>query len=65
MEAKENKRYYKTIYKSAIGNITLACNEEENLVGLWIEGQKYFGDTVNAQMIENNDLAIFKKAKNG
>lgn len=63
MEAKENKRYYKTIYKSAIGNITLACNEEENLVGLWIEGQKYFGDTVNAQMIENNDLAIFKKAK--
>lgn len=53
--------YYKTIYNSPIGKITLACDEKENLVGLWIEGQKYFGDTVNSEMIENNNLETFKK----
>ncbi len=55
--------YYKTHYNSPIGNITLACDNKENLVGLWFEGQKYFGGTVNAEMIENNNLEIFKKTK--
>lgn len=58
-----NKTYYKTIYNSPIGKITLACDEKENLVGLWFEGQKYFCDTVNTDMIENNDLEIFNKTK--
>ena len=53
--------YYKTIYNSPIGKITLACDEKGNLVRLWIEGQKYFGDTVNSEMIENNNLETFKK----
>lgn len=55
--------YYKTNYKSSIGNLTLACDDKENIVGLWIEGQKYFFDTVNSEMPENNDLEIFKKTK--
>lgn len=64
MKTKESKTYFKTIYTSPIGNITLACNEKEYLVGLWMEGQKYFGDTVDSEMHENNNLEIFKKAKN-
>lgn len=55
--------YYKTSYQSMVGNITLACNDNENLVGLWLEGQKYFAATVNSEMTENNKLEIFKKTK--
>ena len=55
--------YYKTDYKTPIGNITLACNDAEALVGLWIEGQKYFQNTINGDIIEKDELLIFKKAK--
>jgi len=44
-----------------MGLITLAC-DGENLVGLWLEGQKYHGDTIEA-MAENSDLPIFCAAK--
>ncbi len=56
--------YYSSTYKSPIGNITLACDKQENLVGLWLEGQKYFCDTVGEDIVENNNLEIFKTAKN-
>ena len=55
--------YYKTHYNSSIGNITLACDNKENLVGLWLEGQKYFGGTIDSQMVENNNFEIFEKTK--
>ncbi|MDR1970112.1 MAG: methylated-DNA--[protein]-cysteine S-methyltransferase [Candidatus Nomurabacteria bacterium] len=54
--------YYKTTYRSPIGVLTLA-SDGENIVGLWVEGQKYFEGTVEAQMVENNDLPIFTKTK--
>ena len=60
----KDKSYFKTIDNSPIGSITLACDEKENIVGLWMEGQKYFGDTIDSEMIENHNLEIFKKAKN-
>ncbi|MGN0919640.1 MAG: methylated-DNA--[protein]-cysteine S-methyltransferase [Alphaproteobacteria bacterium] len=59
----QNKIYYKTSYESVLGRLTIACDERENLVGLWIEGQRYFGDTVNAEMIENDTLKVFQKTK--
>lgn len=34
--------YYTTQYKSPVGPLTLAC-DGENLTGLWMEGQKYYG----------------------
>ena len=34
--------YYSTEYASPIGQMTLACNEDGKLVGLWLAGQKYF-----------------------
>lgn len=55
--------YYKTKYNSPVGEITLACDEKENLCGLWLEEQKYFQDTINEEMIENNTLKIFEKTR--
>lgn len=37
--------YYETHYDSPIGGLTL-CSDGEALVGLWMEGQKYYGGTV-------------------
>ncbi|MDR1246210.1 MAG: methylated-DNA--[protein]-cysteine S-methyltransferase [Clostridiales Family XIII bacterium] len=54
--------YYSTTYRSPVGPITLAC-DGDNLVGLWIEGQKYHGDTVAEAMIEKDDLPVFVTAK--
>ena len=54
--------YYKTAYPSPLGNLTLA-SDGENLVGLWIEGQKYYGDTIPETMTENNRLPVFDAAK--
>ncbi|MDV0446001.1 Methylated-DNA--protein-cysteine methyltransferase [Methanimicrococcus sp. At1] len=55
--------YYSTNYPSSLGLITLA-SDGENLIGLWIEGQKYHGDTVKEEMIQNDDLPVFESAKN-
>jgi methylated-DNA-[protein]-cysteine S-methyltransferase len=54
--------YYSTTYQSPIGSITLACNDN-CLVGLWTEGQKYFGGTIPEKMTEKNDVPIFGAAK--
>ncbi|MDR1134867.1 MAG: methylated-DNA--[protein]-cysteine S-methyltransferase [Clostridiales Family XIII bacterium] len=54
--------YYSTTYPSPVGLLTLACNGE-NLIGLWIEGQKYHGGTISEAMIEKNNAPIFKVAK--
>ncbi len=54
---------YSTHYSSPIGSILLACNGE-SLVGLWIEGQKYFGGTVEEAMTETSDLPIFTATEN-
>lgn len=55
--------YYMTQCDSPVGQITLA-SDGQNLVGLWLKGQKYFGDTVNEEMKPTYDLDIFKAAKN-
>jgi len=54
--------YYSTIYSSPIGIITLAC-DEDHLVGLWMEGQKYFGATIPEAMAVNNNMPLFITAK--
>lgn len=47
--------YYATTCPSPVGRLTLAC-DGENLVGLWMEGQKYFGGTIGETMIFKEDL---------
>lgn len=54
--------YCSTTYPSPIGRITLACNRD-NLVGLWIEGQKYYGGTIPGKMVGKNNMPIFDAAK--
>jgi methylated-DNA-[protein]-cysteine S-methyltransferase len=44
--------------------LTLACHGDGGkLVGLWIAGQKYHGDTGPEAMTENSDMPIFGTAK--
>lgn len=51
-----------TSYQSPVGELTLASNGEQ-LIGLWIADQKYFGSTLEQNTIETNELPIFKKTK--
>ena len=55
--------FYYTTYKSPIGIITIAGDEKENLVGLWIKGQKYFLETIGSEIIENDKLEILNATK--
>ncbi|MDR2083155.1 MAG: methylated-DNA--[protein]-cysteine S-methyltransferase [Candidatus Ancillula trichonymphae] len=51
---------YSTVYQSPIGVLTMA-SDGQNLVGLWIEGQKYHGAV--EKMTEQSDILVFKKTK--
>ena len=55
--------YYSSVYPSPIGIITLACYSDK-LVGLWIKGQRYYGDTIPEATTENNNIKIFGVVKN-
>ena len=54
--------YYSTTCSSPIGAITLACHEDQ-LAGLWMEGQKYHGGTIPETMVPKDDMPIFNAAK--
>ena len=56
--------FYKTTYNSPVGEITIACDKQEKIVGLWLVGQKHFGGTIDSEIVENNELKIFKVTKN-
>ena len=58
------KMYYSTTYPSPVGIITLACDGDgKNLVGLWIKGQKYHGDTLPESMTKQNNIPLFNTTK--
>lgn len=48
-------------YPSPVGALTLA-SDGNALIGLWIEGQKYFGGTVPEALAENSSLPLFAAA---
>ena len=54
--------FYYTKYNSPIGKLTIA-SDENNIIGLWIEGQKYFGGTISGQMTLAENIDILNKAK--
>ena len=54
--------YYSTTCPSPVGVVTLAC-DGDHLVGLWLEGQKYYGDTVPGEMLPKDGLPVFAAAK--
>jgi methylated-DNA-[protein]-cysteine S-methyltransferase len=54
--------YYSTTYASPVGLLTLAC-KGDCLVGLWIAGQKYFGDTIPEKLTKKDDAPVFEQTK--
>lgn len=54
--------FYKTYYSSPIGKLLIA-SDEDNIVGLWIEGQKYYLNTLSVEPILNDKVDILVKAK--
>ncbi|WP_405304251.1 methylated-DNA--[protein]-cysteine S-methyltransferase [Methanobrevibacter sp.] len=54
--------YYSTDYISPIGRM-LIVSDGESICGLWFYGQKHFLSSINDEIIQNDDLAIFKKVK--
>lgn len=54
--------YYLTKYVSPVGVMTLACRGG-SLVGLWLEGQKYYGAGLAEPAAEKNDMPVFAAAR--
>lgn len=50
-----------TYYHSPLGKILLAA-DEEGLIGLWFENQKYYADVLKGEAV-NRETDILKKAK--
>lgn len=54
---------YTTHYKSPVGSILLA-SKDNKLIGLWIEGQKYYLSNLKEEIQENDKEEILIEAKN-
>ena len=54
--------YYLKEYDSPVGKITIA-SDENSIKGLWIEGQKYFQDTVSSEIVKNSNLPVLVKTE--
>ena len=55
--------YRFTTCPSPVGRLTLA-SDGENLVGLWLEGQKYFGQPLlPGACVQDGGLAVFRAAR--
>ncbi|MDY3249040.1 MAG: methylated-DNA--[protein]-cysteine S-methyltransferase [Candidatus Choladocola sp.] len=54
--------YYRTDCETVIGNAAVA-SDGKRIVGLWLEGQKYFADTVKEEMIIKDDLPVLVQAR--
>ncbi len=57
----DEKVIYSTYYSSPVGPVMLA-SDGDNIVGLWMDGQKYFANTLTETIIEKNDLEVFDTA---
>ena len=54
---------YKTYYDSPVGKLFIA-SDGENIIGLCIEGQKYYLDNIEQEGIVKDNLEIFDKTRN-
>ena len=54
--------YYAAFYRSPIGRLLLV-SDEKNLIGLWIEGQKYYLGSLAQQPEENGSIPILRQTK--
>ena len=61
MEVKNEKVLYKMYYNSPLGRLLLVSNDE-SLIGLWIEGQKFYLNGITEALIQK-DTEILQKTK--
>lgn len=61
-QSKDTLMYYSAHYTSPLGPLMLA-GDKDNLVGLWMEGQKYFAATVKDGFRESPDIPALVCAK--
>ena len=55
--------YCRITYGSPVGDMTVACDgEQKHIVGLWIEGQKYFLGTLPEEPITRENIPVLQKA---
>lgn len=54
--------YYAAQYASPVGTLTL-CAHEDRLIGLWLEGQKYFGASVPGEMVPKEDVPVLLRTR--
>lgn len=54
--------FFSTDYISPIGRI-LIVSDGEAICGVWFYGQKYFLSTIDDELVQKDDLAIFVKVK--
>jgi len=52
--------YYEARYKSPLGDILLA-SDENNIIGLWLDRQIYIGNGKPGDMVENRDTSILRE----
>ena len=50
--------FYSTQYRSPVGTLTVV-SDGISIVGLWIQGQKYFWGTLPALPVPKDELAVF------
>ena len=54
--------YYSTTYLSPVGTLTLG-SDGEHLVGVWLDGQKYFGGAVAEEFTARDGLPVFSTTR--
>ena len=54
--------FYSTEYSSPVGQLTIA-SDGSHVVGLWLNGQKYFLGTLPEQPAVQDDLAVFEQVR--
>jgi methylated-DNA-[protein]-cysteine S-methyltransferase len=62
-QLRRSSMQYVSTYQSPVGALTLA-SDGESLTGLWIEGQKYYGDTLPTAAEKRDDIPVFDETKN-
>ncbi len=59
---KKKNNLYKTTYLSSVGKLTIV-SDKNNIIGLFIDKQKYFLESITEDLIEDDNLEIFLKTK--
>ncbi len=53
---------YKTYYDSPIGKLMIV-GDSNNIIGTWVEGQKYFGGNLSENISQEDGIPVFIKTK--